>query len=220
MTDQLPDLTSLIAAIDSGHELTIERLHAASGIAAGLTDRAEQLLDHYVAAARAEGRSWTEISAAFGTTRQAAQQRFGGRRGQARLAGAAGAVVAAALGEASRLGSSHVGTEHLLLGLLSVPDTSTARTLQARGVTEERVRERLAALVPAPPTPYAGDGHVPFGPRVKKVQEIAFRHAKSERRDEFDERDILAAIVIEGQGLAARILVDLGVPLKQLRKDL
>src|SRR3954469_4901423 len=54
----------------------LRRLSAAVLTAEDVRDRADELLDRFVAAARAAGRSWTEIGAVLGVTKQAAQQRF------------------------------------------------------------------------------------------------------------------------------------------------
>src|SRR5213078_1745111 len=54
----------------------LDRLTAASATADELRDLSDALLDRYVQAARADGRSWTEIGAALGVTKQAAHERF------------------------------------------------------------------------------------------------------------------------------------------------
>src|SRR5260370_40888321 len=54
----------------------IEQLTAASDLSEQLRARADELLDQFVDAARANGSSWTEIGCSLGTSKQAAQQRF------------------------------------------------------------------------------------------------------------------------------------------------
>ena len=77
--------------------------------------------------------------------------------------------------EARRLNHDHVGTEHLLAGLLREERGAAVQVLAASGVTLDAVRERIAALAgpgQAPPR-----GHIPFTPRAKKGFELALREA-------------------------------------------
>lgn len=63
-------------------------------------------------------------------------------------------VIENAIGEAKALGHNYVGTEHLLLGLVSVPDSVACNLLLAQGVTPEKVREEVTLLLgPRKPNP-------------------------------------------------------------------
>ena len=73
-------LEALSAPIDKAADATpLDRLGAAAATANELRGLSDALLDRYVQAARADGSSWTEIGAALGVTKQAAQQRFAKR---------------------------------------------------------------------------------------------------------------------------------------------
>src|SRR3954447_22296147 len=110
----------------AGSASPLDRLQAAVGLAGERRAHDEAVLDHFVAAARRGGCSWTEIGAALGVSKQAAHQRFP-------AAGAAGAwpsqasdtvraVLACAQEEARAMGHNYLGTEHVLLGLLAQRD--------------------------------------------------------------------------------------------------
>ena len=115
----------------------LDRLGAAAATANELRGLGDELLDRYVQAARAEGRSWSEIGTALGVTKQAAHERFV----DAPLAWPtnfnrpAREVVARALAEARAFGHRYLGTEHLLLALTADRGLAGA-TLAELGVTE------------------------------------------------------------------------------------
>src|ERR671918_770998 len=72
------NLDELIAAVEtSGAEDPLDRLAAAAAIKDQVEALGDELLDHFVKAARDQGCSWTQIGEALGVTRQAAQQRHG-----------------------------------------------------------------------------------------------------------------------------------------------
>src|SRR3954468_2548437 len=89
------------------------RLSAAVVTAEDVRDRADELLDRFVEAARAAGRSWTEIGAVLGVTKQAAQQRFVAP-GASDFAAGARALLPVADRHARGFRHRYVGTEHLL----------------------------------------------------------------------------------------------------------
>src|SRR5581483_11426897 len=80
-------------------------------------------------------------------------------------------VVVAAQEEARALGHDHVGTGHLLLGLLAVGEGPGFVALETLGLSAERARAEVAERTPAsegePP------GRIPFGPDAKKALELA-----------------------------------------------
>jgi ATP-dependent Clp protease ATP-binding subunit ClpC len=113
-------------------------------------------------------------------------------------------VVVGAQEEARTLQHNYIGTEHLLLGLLSVPDSIGARALRQLGVTQEQVRADVEAMIgrgqEAPP------GHIPFTPRAKKCLELALREAMQLSHNYIGTEHILLAFIREGEGVAAQIL--------------
>src|SRR5919201_2918989 len=108
-----PKVDELIRVVESNHREEPERLLAAAGLAERLRARADELLDHFVHAARQGGSSWAEIGSVLGVTRQAAQQRFAtvsttAEGAPPRLDAAAAAAFAAAAREARALGHHHI----------------------------------------------------------------------------------------------------------------
>jgi hypothetical protein len=122
-------------------------------------------------------------------------------------------VVVFAQEEAHALRHNYIGTEHLLLGLLR--DRSAAsRALDHFDLTLEEVRAQVARIIGQ------GDevatGQIPFTPRAKKVLELSLREALKEGHNYIGPEHILLGLVAEGEGIAARILVDFG-PLENIR---
>jgi ATP-dependent Clp protease ATP-binding subunit ClpC len=109
-------------------------------------------------------------------------------------------VVVLAQDEARMLNHGHIGTEHLLLGLLSEGDGVAARALQALGVSLESVRRRIDPGSAEP------DAHIPFTPRAKKVLELSLREALQLGHDHIGTEHILLGLVREGEGTGARLL--------------
>ncbi|MEL7608584.1 MAG: ATP-dependent Clp protease ATP-binding subunit [Bacillota bacterium] len=119
---------------------------------------------------------------------------------------------------AKALGHNYVGSEHLLLGLIHEKDGAAAKTLMRFGVDEENVLDRAEVLVGH------GDYHFTdsFGytPRTKKIIELSLYEAKTLKNNYIGTEHLLLAILREREGVAARILSDLGVDLDTLRKDI
>ena len=86
-------------------------------------------------------------------------------------------VVVNANDAARELGHPHIGTEHVLLGLLADPASNASRVLNSLGVTAERARERVVEVVP--PGDHPTNGQIPFAPRAKRVLELALRESLS-----------------------------------------
>jgi len=106
--------------------------------------------------------------------------------------------------ECRRLNHRWIGSEHLLLGLLAMPDSSAGRALGRLGLTQDAARTEVEQLVgrgDRTPT-----GHVPFTPRAKKVLELSLREALKLKHNYIGSAHILLAIVREGDGVAAKVL--------------
>jgi hypothetical protein len=112
--------------------------------------------------------------------------------------------------EARALNHNYVGTEHILLGLLGAEGGLAARALAALGVEASAVRsaleERLVGRGAAEPPP----GPLSFTPRSKKALEFAARAAKEDRSVHVRSEHLLLGIARVREGLAARILQELG----------
>jgi ATP-dependent Clp protease ATP-binding subunit ClpC len=121
-----------------------------------------------------------------------------------RFTGKARQVVVGAQEEARTLQHNYIGTEHLLLGLLSVPDSIGARALRQLGLGRDVVRADVEAMIgrgQADPK-----GHIPFTPRAKKCLELALREAMQLSHNYIGTEHILLALVREGEGVAAQVL--------------
>ncbi len=126
-------------------------------------------------------------------------------------------VVTCAQDEARRLRHDYIGTEHLLAGLLAEEDGIGAEALNHAGVELESVREKIESI--------AGKGEgeaeqpAPFTPRSKKVLELSLREALQLRHNYIGTEHILLGLLRENEGVAARILSDLGVDPDKVRGE-
>jgi ATP-dependent Clp protease ATP-binding subunit ClpA len=133
-----------------------------------------------------------------------------------RFTGRARQAIVLAQEESRRLNHSYIGTEHLLLGLLSEPQGVARLALDAVGVTLEDVRQRVEAVVKKGKK--APSGHIPFTPRAKKVLELGLREALRLGHDYIGTEHLLLGLIREGEGLGTKILVQAGVELEALRR--
>jgi len=127
-------------------------------------------------------------------------------------------VVVLAQEEARTLRHAYIGTEHILLGLLREQEGLAARVLESLGVTLERVRELVAAIVGAGEGEVSS-GQIPFTPRAKKILEMALREALSLGHNYIGTEHILLGLVRENEGVAARILLDSGAAPERIRDE-
>jgi ATP-dependent Clp protease ATP-binding subunit ClpC len=117
--------------------------------------------------------------------------------------------------EARTLRHDHMGTEHLLLGLLAEGEGVAAQALQQAGITQDAARAEILEIVG--PGQEGAKGRIPFTPRAKKVLELALREALQLNHNFLDTEHILLGLLRESDGVAAQVLVKLGADLSQLR---
>jgi ATP-dependent Clp protease ATP-binding subunit ClpC len=118
-------------------------------------------------------------------------------------------------GEESRaLGHEHVGTEHLLLGILADGQTPAAAALDAAGATLARARLKVAEAV-GERRPETTPGDVPLTARAKRALERASRFSLQRRSPEIETEHILLAL-LNVEGTASQVLRGLGVDLVAL----
>lgn len=127
-------------------------------------------------------------------------------------------VIIIAQEEAKRLNHDYVGTEHILLGLVAVSEGVAARVLANIGVDLKKVRQEVEKLVGT------GDnmmllGEIPFTPRAKKVLELAVEEAQSMGHTYVGTEHLLLGLLREEEGIAARVLENLGVKLDEVREE-
>jgi hypothetical protein len=110
--------------------------------------------------------------------------------------------------EAERSQNSYIGTEHLLLGLMRQQDTIAAEVLRELGIKVAAVRETIESVLGRKEQIVILQV-IPTS-RVKRVIEIAFEEAGRRGQHRVEPGHLLAALVIEGDGIAAHVLEDLG----------
>jgi ATP-dependent Clp protease ATP-binding subunit ClpC len=126
-------------------------------------------------------------------------------------------VIVDAQNEARSLGHNYIGPEHILLGLVNEGDGVGAKALEAMQISTDAIRGRIEEITgrgQAPP----GTGHIPFTPRAKKVLELSLREALQLSHNYIGTEHILLGLIHEGDGVAAQVLVGLGVDLDRTRQ--
>ena len=127
-------------------------------------------------------------------------------------------VIVFAKEEARRFNHDYIGTEHLLLGLIREGEGVAAAVLQKLGLDLETIRLEVEKLVQAgPPTQVMGD--IPFTPRSKKALELSAEEARALGHNYIGTEHLLLGLVKEGEGMAYRVLLNLGLDLGKLRNE-
>ncbi|MBI4249853.1 MAG: ATP-dependent Clp protease ATP-binding subunit [Elusimicrobia bacterium] len=127
-------------------------------------------------------------------------------------------VILIAQEEAKRLNHDYVGTEHILLGLIALGEGVAAQVLANLGVDLRRVRSEIEKIVGT------GDnvmllGEIPFTPRAKKVLEYAVEEAQHMGHSYVGTEHLLLGLIREEEGVAARVLENLGLKLEVVREE-
>jgi ATP-dependent Clp protease ATP-binding subunit ClpC len=125
-------------------------------------------------------------------------------------------VLALAQEEAVRLGHNNIGTEHILLGLVREGEGIAAKALSALGLGPEKIQKEVETLI--------GRGHevaqtIHYTPRAKKVIELSMDEARKLGHSYVGTEHILLGLIREGEGVAARVLNNLGVSLNKARQQ-
>ena len=125
-------------------------------------------------------------------------------------------IILIAQEEAKRLNHDYVGTEHILLGLSALEGTVSNKILTNLGVTFRKVRLEIEKMVGI------GDtimllGEIPFTPRAKKVLEFSVEESQMLGTDHIGTEHILLGLIREEEGMAGRILENLGLNLDAVR---
>ena len=118
--------------------------------------------------------------------------------------------------EAAQLGRTYVGTEHLLLGVLSDPG---AASVILKGITLDAAREEIIQILGR------GDDDSPvrtmvYTPRTKKVLEQSVREARDLKQNYVGTEHILLALMREREGVAAHVMIKMGMDLSKAREEL
>ena len=119
--------------------------------------------------------------------------------------------------EAGKMGSGHVGTEHLLIGLVREEGGTAARILQAMGVTLAAVRREVEAEVQPSADPVSSEPKLT--PKAKRVLELAADEARRMRHNYIGTEHLLLGLLREKNGIAATVLRRLGLNLEKARSQ-
>ncbi|MFY7894919.1 MAG: Clp protease N-terminal domain-containing protein, partial [Phycisphaerales bacterium] len=127
-------------------------------------------------------------------------------------------VMALANQEAQRLNHEYIGTEHILLGLVKEGSGVGANVLRNLDVDLRKVRLEVEKLVRAGPE-MVTMGKLPQTPRAKKVIEYAIEEARNLNHNYVGTEHLLLGLLREHDGVAAQVLMNLGLKLEEVREE-
>src|ERR1051326_2036853 len=120
--------------------------------------------------------------------------------------------------EAARLQHDYIGTEHLLRGVIREGEGIAATVLNNLGLDLDQIRQAVESVV----SPSGGTltlGEIPFTPRAKRVLELAVDEARQLGHNYVGTEHLLLGLIREGEGVAARVLAELGLDRKKVREE-
>ena len=127
-------------------------------------------------------------------------------------------VIMLAQEEARRLGHNFVGTEQILLGLIGEGTGIGPKVLKSMGVNLKDARVEVEKIIGR------GSGFVaveiPFTPRAKRVLELSLEEARQLGHNYIGTEHLLLGLIREGEGVAARVLENLGVDLTKVKSQI
>jgi ATP-dependent Clp protease ATP-binding subunit ClpC len=118
---------------------------------------------------------------------------------------------------AAGLGHSYIGTEHILYGLLKEGTGVAANVLQSSGINEQRLVQGILEIVGRGE---GSSGNVQYTPRTKRVLELSYAEARRMGQNFIGTEHILLAIMREGESVAVRLLVELGMDIHKLYENI
>src|SRR5947199_1194320 len=127
-------------------------------------------------------------------------------------------VMALANQEAQRFNHEYIGTEHILLGLVKEGSGVGANVLKNLDVDLRKVRLEVEKLVKSGPD-MVTMGKLPQTPRAKKVIEYAIEEARSLNHNYVGTEHLLLGLLREHDGVAAQVLMNLGLKLEEVREE-
>jgi hypothetical protein len=219
MEQETVRLDDLIGYVRSQEGTALDHVSAAVRLGEHLGEVSDHLIGHFVDQARRSGASWTEIGASMGVTKQAVQKRFTPRdtewdelmSSRSRFTERAKHAISAANEVAREHRHDYLGTEHILLGLLTMNESFAIRAIEAAGVPVDRAREAAeAALGPArverDPGPL-----MPFTRYAGKAMELSLREALRLGHNYIGTEHILLGLIAEENGRGGQVLRELGL---------
>ncbi len=128
-------------------------------------------------------------------------------------------VMALANQEAQRFNHEYVGTEHVLLGLVKEGQGVAANVLHSLGIDLKKIRLEVEKIVKSGPD-MVTMGKLPQTPRAKKVIEFAIEEARSLGHNYVGTEHLLLGLLKEHDGVAAQVLMNLGLKLDDVRSEI
>ena len=125
-------------------------------------------------------------------------------------------VLSLAQEEAQRFNHNYIGTEHVLLGFARETEGVAAKVLANHNVELSKIRSAVEFIIARGDRPISDD-MIGLTPRAKKVIELAVDEARRLNHHYIGTEHILIGLMREGEGVAARVLENLGVDLTKVR---
>ncbi|MEO0479167.1 MAG: ATP-dependent Clp protease ATP-binding subunit [Planctomycetota bacterium] len=127
-------------------------------------------------------------------------------------------VMSFARQEAQKFNHEYIGTEHILLGLVQEGSGVAANVLKNMSIDLEKVRHEVEKIVKTGPS-MVTMGQLPFTPRAKKVLELSMEEASQLSHNYIGTEHLLLGLIKENEGIAAQVLMNLGVKLEEVREE-
>jgi ATP-dependent Clp protease ATP-binding subunit ClpA len=121
--------------------------------------------------------------------------------------------------EARRFNHEYIGTEHILLGLVKERTGVAANVLEKLGIDLRKVRLEVDRIVQPGPDMFT-IGKLPQTPRAKKVIEYSIEEARNLSQNHVGTEHLLLGLLREQEGVAAQVLMNLGLTLDDVRQEL
>lgn len=115
------------------------------------------------------------------------------------------------------LNHSHIGTEHILLGVVREGEGVGAKALESQGISLETIRREVEGIIGH--GEQAEGGQIPFTTRAKKVLELSLRESLQLGHDYIGTEHLLLGLIREGDGVAAQVLDRLGASEGDVRQQ-
>jgi hypothetical protein len=194
----------------------VARVGEARSRARALGDLGDQLIDHFIRAARQTGASWSQIGDAMGVSKQAAQQRGTGRF--ARFTVRARDVVSEAQALARERRNPSVDPEHVLVTLLGATEALAAKLVGALGGDPAALAETVTGRLPG--TAETVPEHVPFSADAKQLLEETMQSALDLGHNYVGTEHILLGLLRMPDTVAGQVLGEAGFSYDRTKETL
>jgi ATP-dependent Clp protease ATP-binding subunit ClpC len=119
---------------------------------------------------------------------------------------------------AETLGHNYIGTEHILMGLISEGEGVAAKVLQSYDIDREKVLDKLNELLGTNKS--LGEEILGLTPRTKRVIELSFVESRRLKHNYIGTEHILMGLLREGESVAVRILIELGIDIQKIYTEI